>query len=176
MHFDFAILLAAFMTIVAGMGCDANTPDQASDSTVNRRTTQTEPDSEVHKIQSNINDLTGNDAKLVNEFMASVILAFSNKSPQSLEDLSHLGDSERDIKNNLEFARTLMDGGDRVQSWTARPYSEPNWEIMEISKFFPEPTIWIDVTLNDGNRNYPFFFALAPNSANQLRSCYYVAR
>jgi hypothetical protein len=67
-----------------------------------------------------------------------------------------------------------MDGGDRVRSWTAKRYTKPDWEVMEHSDFHPAPTVWIDVILNNGSRDYEIFFALAPGMDGELRSCYYV--
>ena len=69
-----------------------------------------------------------------------------------------------------------MENGDTVRSWSARPYTEPMWSIMRKMQHYPPPSIWIDVTLNDGTRDYPYCFALAPDADGALRSCYYIDR
>jgi hypothetical protein len=116
------------------------------------------------------------DAERAAAFMAKLTQAFEVADATVLKDLSHPGDEPRDRQNTLEFNQSLMDGGDKVQAWTARPYSEPDWEIMEHLRFHPPPTIWIDVTLHDGKREYPLFFACAPDESGDLKSCYYVDR
>ncbi len=63
----------------------------------------------------------------------------------------------RGRKNSREFDESLMDGGDKVRGWSARPYTEPDWDIMRMLQHHPPPSVWIDVTLNDGTRDYPIY-------------------
>lgn len=121
-------------------------------------------------------DLATADAKLVKAFMAAVTRAFEGADPDLLDALSHEGGDPKSRRGSYEFMQLLMKRGDKVQSWSARPYTEPKWTIMRTSQFHPPPSIWIDVTLNDGKRDYGIFFSLAPDADGALRSCYYVAR
>ena len=128
------------------------------------------------KIADSIPELAPADAERAKAFMDKVIHAFEIADAMALEDLSHPGDDPRGRKNSIEFNKSLMEGGDKVQSWSARPYSEPDWEIMEHLKHHPPPTVWIEVTLHDGQREYPLVFACAPDEKGDLKSCYYVDR
>jgi len=121
-------------------------------------------------------NLDSGDEQRVREFMTKITYAFSVANPDILELLSHEGADERDRKNSFDFNQSLMNGGDKVYAWSARPYSEPKWSIMRTVQHHPPPSIWVDVTLNNGKRNYPYCFALALDSTNELRSCYYIER
>jgi hypothetical protein len=116
------------------------------------------------------------DVERVVAFMGDVIRAFELADPALLETLSHPGGDPRGRRNSFEFNKSLMAGGDKVRGWSARPYTEPDWEIMQILQHHPPPTIWIDVTLNNGQGDYPLCFACAPDENGVLRSCYYVDR
>jgi hypothetical protein len=121
-------------------------------------------------------DLDAADVERVTAFMAAVTRAFELADPDLLEALSHEGGDPRGRRNSYEFNRSLMEGGDKVRSWSARPYTEPKWSIMRTLRHHPPPSIWIDVTLNDGVRDYPYCFACATDADGVLRSCYYVDR
>ncbi len=112
----------------------------------------------------------------VEAFMALAVGAFALKDAGLLENLFHPGGDPRGRKNSREFDQALMDGGDTIINWTAMPYTEPNWKIMKTLQHHPPPTVWVDVMLNDGNRDYDYFFALAPIESGELRSCYYIDR
>jgi hypothetical protein len=128
------------------------------------------------QVVGTCNDLDAAAVERVTEFMAEVVRAFTLGDAVMLEALSHPGDDPRSRKNSREFDQSLMDGGDKVQSWSARPYTEPKWSIMRMLQHHPPPSVWIDVTLNDGKRDYPICFALAPDADGTLRSCYYIDR
>jgi hypothetical protein len=121
-------------------------------------------------------DLDAADVERVTAFMAAVIRAFERTDPDLLEALSHEGGDPQGRRNSYEFNQGLMEGGYKVRSWSARPYTEPKWSIMRTLRHHPPSTIWIDVTLNDGTRDYPYCFACAPDADGVLRSCYYVDR
>jgi hypothetical protein len=120
--------------------------------------------------------LSADETTRVQEFMDKVIRAFNSADVVALEDLSHPGDDPRGRANSIEFNKSLIAGGDRVKSWSARPYSDPDWDIMKHMRFHPPPTVWIDVILNDGKRDYPLAFACSPDDNGVLRTCYYVDR
>jgi hypothetical protein len=128
------------------------------------------------KISGTCEGLGPSDVELVTLFVQEVIRAFEIADPFALEALYHPGGDPRGQKNSFEFNRSLMEGGDQVRAWSARPYSEPPWDIMRLFRHHPTPTIWIDVTLNDGNRDYPLYFACSSNKDRVLRACYYVDR
>jgi hypothetical protein len=89
--------------------------------------------SEVSKnlgVAGSCQDLDAADVVRVTAFMAEVIRAFALGAAALLEPLSHPSADPRDNRNDREFDQGLMDGGDKVTSWSARPYTEPNWEIM----------------------------------------------
>jgi hypothetical protein len=121
-------------------------------------------------------DLGPQDRELVKSFMEAVVQAFAKGDAAALQVLDHPGEDQRGQKNSLEFNQSLMEGGDKVIAWAARPYSEPNWDIMKSKRHDPQPTIWIDVTLNNGKRDYPIYFACSPNQEGLLRACHYVDR
>jgi len=121
-------------------------------------------------------DLDIADVGRVRAFMAKVVRAFALADAAILDAMSHPGGDPRGQSNSREFDQSLMDGGDKVRSWSARPYTEPKWRIMRTLRHHPPPSIWIDVTLNDGTRDYPYCFACAPDADGVLRSCYYVDR
>jgi hypothetical protein len=121
-------------------------------------------------------DLAPPDVERVMAFMAAVTRAFQLADPDLLEALGHEGGDPRGRRNSYEFNQTLMENGDKVHNWSARPYTEPKWSIMRTFRHHPPPSIWIDVTLNDGTRDYPYCFACAPDEDGVLRCCYYVDR
>ena len=112
----------------------------------------------------------------VTQFMAGVIKAFTDCKAAQVVKLTHKGQEKASAKSDREFTQGLMNGGDRVVAWHAKKYRQPNWDVMSYLDFYPKPTVWIDVTLHDGNREYPYVFALAPASDNRLLRCYYVDR
>lgn len=118
--------------------------------------------------------LTSSEITAAEEFMGHVEAAFENKDANLLERLSHAGGDPRGIKNTIEYNQNLMNGGDRVKSWTAKRYERPDWDYLKTNDFYPEPTVWVDVVLNNGSGDYFIFFALAPNAEGDLRSCYYI--
>ena len=69
-----------------------------------------------------------------------------------------------------------MNGGDKVQNWSARPYTEPKWDMMRMFQYYPPPSVWVDVVLNNGKRDYDYCIVLAPDANGTLRSCYYIDR
>jgi len=121
-------------------------------------------------------DLDTTDIARVTTFMAAVSRGFELADPDILETLSHKGGDPQGRRNSYEFNQSLMKGGDKVRSWSARAYTEPKWRIMRTLQHHPPPSIWIDVTLNNGTRDYPYYFACAPNAGGVLLSCYYVDR
>jgi hypothetical protein len=127
-------------------------------------------------VRSECRDLQPNDVERVRAFMAAVVQAFEAADAGALEALRHAGGDPLGRKNSFEFNQSLMKGGDKVRSWSAKPYSEPKWEIMRSLRHHPSPTVWIDVTLHDGRRDYAYCFACSPNYEGALRSCYYVDR
>jgi len=128
------------------------------------------------RIAGSMKGLSPADVERVNGFMERVIRAFEVADPNALQEMEHPGGDPRGTRNTFEFNKSLMGGGDKVRSWSAQPYSEPDWEIMEILRFQPPPTIWIEVTLHDGKREYPLAFACLADEEGFLRSCYYVDR
>ena len=116
------------------------------------------------------------DAKRVTAFMAAVTRAYKLAESDLLDALTHDGQDVRARQSTKEFRQSLMEGGDKVQTWSARPYTEPAWSIMRTSQLHPPPSVWIDVTLNNGKRDYPIFFAVAPDEKGRFRSCYYIDR
>jgi hypothetical protein len=121
-------------------------------------------------------DLDAADVEQVTAFLAAATRAFALKDVGLLETLSHPGGDPQGRRNSREFDQSLMVGGDTIQRWAARPYMEPKWRIMREFQHHPPPTIWVDVTLNDGKRDYPYCFALAPGEGGKLLSCYYIDR
>jgi hypothetical protein len=150
-------------------GCSpAKNAKQASDS-ADRKT-----DAKSTDVSAPIDPLTDLENERARDFMAKVTSAFEMRDAEALEQLAHPGDEPRDRENTIEYNRSLMDGGDRVKSWTAKRYAKPDWEVLEHRDFSPAPTVWIDVVLNDGSRDYEIFYALAPGTDGEYRSCYYV--
>ena len=72
------------------------------------------------------------------------------------------GASESGQRNTFDYNQGLMEGGDRIVSWSASPYKEPRWSIMKLYQHHPEPTVWVLVMLDDGRRQTEYCFALAP--------------
>jgi hypothetical protein len=120
--------------------------------------------------------LSSEDVASVGLFMAAAIRAFELADPAIIEALFHPGFPPRSRQSAFDFNKLLMTGGDKVRSWSARPYTEPAWGVMRRNRHHPPPTIWIDVTLNDGKRDSSYYFACAPDEEGALRSCYYVLR
>lgn len=129
-----------------------------------------------NKVKSKTTGLRKADRECVTKFMDQVVKIFESCKAEKLSKLDHKGASAAQDDADLQFAQRLMNNGDRVVAWTARKYTEPSWSIMKHNDFFPAPKLWIDVTLNNGNHDYPFFFALAPAKNGSLRSCFYVDR
>jgi hypothetical protein len=69
-----------------------------------------------------------------------------------------------------------MDDGNKVRTWSARPYTEPTWEIMRTRQHYPPPSIWIDVTLNDGKTDDTENYFVSPDEKGALRACYCIDR
>jgi hypothetical protein len=126
------------------------------------------------KIAGTVQKLTPVVAERVDAFMSKVIHAFEIGEPVALQALEHPGCDPRTRKNSLDFNKSLMAGGDKVRSWSARPYSEQEWKIMKDLRRHPSPTIWVVITLHDGKREYPLAFACSPNNEGDLGSCHYV--
>ena len=116
------------------------------------------------------------DVERVKSFMETVVQAFAKADAAALQALDHPSEDPRGQKNSLEFNQSLMKGGDKVVTWMARPYSGPDWEIMKSKRHDPQPTVWIDVTLNKGQRDYPIYFVCSPNQEGLLRTCHHVDR
>lgn len=116
------------------------------------------------------------DVKRVTAFMAAVTRAYKLAEPDLLDALTHEEEDLRSRQSTKGFMRSLMEGGDKVRTWSARPYTEPAWSIMRTSQLHPPPSVWVDVMLNNGKRDYPIFFAVAPDEKGFLRSCYYIDR
>jgi hypothetical protein len=127
-------------------------------------------------ITSTCEGLDAADVQRAAEFMASVIHAFQTADPSALASLDHAGGDPRGQKNSYDFNQSLMKRGDKVRAWTARPYTEPDWEVMSYLRHHPSPSVWIDVTLNNGEGDYPICFVCSPDAEGRLRTCYYVDR
>jgi hypothetical protein len=130
----------------------------------------------VPEINGQCEGLDAPDVERVTTFMSGVIQAFESCDPFALEKLSHVGGDPRGRKNTFEYRKLLMEGGDKVRAWVARPYSEPKWGIMRSLRHHPNPAIWIEVTLNDGQRDNRVCYACSLNEQGALRICYYVDR
>lgn len=150
-------------------GCSLAKDDNQATESADR-----EPDATSTDTSAPIDPLTDLENERARDFMAQVTSAFEARNPQALEQLAHPGGDPRGRENTIKFNQSLMDGGDRVKSWTAKRYSKPDWEYLEDKDFYPAPTVWIDVILNDGSRDYEIFCALAPGTDGEFRSCYYV--
>ena len=147
--FRTVVCLISLAICVHIAGCSpAKNTNQASDS-ADRQT-----DAKTTDVSPPIDPLTDLENERARDFMAKVTSAFEARNPQTLEDLSHPWDDPRGRENTIKFNQSLMDGGDRVKSWTAKRYSKPDWEYLEDKDFYPAPTVWIDVVLNDGSRDY----------------------
>ena|SRR5215204_1047490 len=128
------------------------------------------------KIAGICENLDATAAQQATEFMASVIHAFEVADPSALQSLDHKGGDPRGRKNSYDFNQSLMKRGDKVRAWSARPYTEPKWDVMRYLRHHPTPSVWIDVTLNNGEGDYPICFICSPDSEDRLRTCYYVDR
>lgn len=162
-------VLIAVAVCVHFAGCTpANSAKNADESDTQKT------DASSTTVSAPIDPLTDLENERAGDFMAKVTSAFEARNPQALEELSHPWDDPRGRENSIKYAQGLMDGGDRVKSWIAKRYAKPDWEYLEDNDFHPAPTVWIDVVLNDGSRDYEIFFALAPAPDGEFRSCYYV--
>ena len=94
--------------------------------------------------------------------MQAAAQAFEDKNPHALAAMQHAGASESGQRNTFDYNQGLMEGGDRIVSWSASPYKEPRWSIMKLYQHHPEPTVWVLVMLDDGRRQTEYCFALAP--------------
>ncbi len=130
----------------------------------------------IPRIAGTVKGLSPTDVERVNGLMNKIVRAFDTADPVALQETEHSGGDPRGAENTFDFNKSLMDGGDKVRSWSACPYSEPDWEIMKDLRFQPHPTIWIEITLHDGKREYPLAFACAADEKGVLRSCYYAER
>ena len=84
--------------------------------------------------------------------MQAAAQAFEDKNPHALAAMQHAGASESGQRNTFDYNQGLMEGGDRIVSWSASPYKEPRWSIMKLYQHHPEPTVWVLVMLDDGRR------------------------
>ena len=122
-------------------------------------------------------DLSVEEEEQVAAFMEKLIQGFNAADAEAVEDgLSHPGGDPRGRTNTIKFNQSLMDGGDRVKSWSARRWTEPDWDVMRYMRFHPQPTIWIDVALFNGKREYPLAFSCSPDGNGVLKVCHYVDR
>jgi hypothetical protein len=121
-------------------------------------------------------DLTDDDAKRVSSFMATLSNIFERANTDLLDALNHGGRDPESRRSLHEFIQMLIRAGDKVRSWSARPYTEPKGGRFRTRQHHPPPSIALDVTLNNGKRDYGIYIALAPDSNGVLLSCHEVNR
>ena len=127
-------------------------------------------------ISITFDGLDAGQQQAVTRFMQAAAQAFEDKNPHALAAMQHAGASESGQRNTFDYNQGLMEGGDRIVSWSASPYKEPRWSIMKLYQHHPEPTVWVLVMLDDGRRQTEYCFALAPTEDGGLKSCYYIDR
>jgi hypothetical protein len=121
-------------------------------------------------------ELDAADVKRVTAFMAALTRAYELADPDLVDALGHKGEDARSRQGTKDLAWLLMDDGNKVRTWSARPYTEPTWEIMRTQQHYPPPSIWIDVTLNDGKKDDLQCYFVSPDEKGVLRACYCIDR
>ena len=104
------------------------------------------------QISITFDGLDAGQQQAVTRFMQAAAQAFEDKNPHALAAMQHAGASESGQRNTFDYNQGLMEGGDRIVSWSASPYKEPRWSIMKLYQHHPEPTVWVLVMLDDGRR------------------------
>ncbi len=116
------------------------------------------------------------DVKRVRAFMAELTRFYELADPELLDALTHEGEDPDSRQGSKDLTWLLMDDGYKVRTWSARPYTEPTWDIMQKIQHYPPPSIWIDVTLNDGKTDDTENYFVAPDEKGVLRACYCIDR
>jgi hypothetical protein len=121
-------------------------------------------------------ELDAADVKRVTAFMAELTRAYELADPDLVDALTHEGEDPDFRQAGKDLTWMLMDDGNKVRTWSARPYTEPTWEIMRTRQHYPPPSIWIDVTLNDGKTDDTENYFVSPDEKGALRACYCIDR
>src|SRR5262245_19590777 len=121
-------------------------------------------------------NLDATDVKRVTAFMAALTRAFKVADPDLVDALAHEGEDPDSRQAGKDLTWMLMDDGNKLRTWSARPYTEPTWEIMRTQQHYPPPSIWSDVTLSDGKKDDLGRYFVAPDGKGVLRVCYCIDR
>ncbi|QDT11000.1 hypothetical protein [Planctomycetes bacterium K23_9] len=115
----------------------------------------------------------------VEEFMAKVVAIYDDQKICDVQDL-HFDQCPDDPRNDTTCVNHHMhlceNEHKTVYAWNARPFSPPDTPYYEKHKFNPDPTIWIEVTLQDGRSEHTANFVCCPNSDGKLQACHWIDR
>ena len=123
--------------------------------------------------------LSDSQAKSATSFVDKVIEIISQRKIWYFRDLhfNHCPDDRRNDSTCINFHMELCENETKtIVSWRARPFSPPDTPYYKTHKFDPEPTIWIEVLLNDGKRDIEANFVCSPDDEGVLKACHWVDR
>lgn len=131
------------------------------------------------EIQSSCKGLSESQEESARAFTDRVIEIFEKGKIWDFREIhfNHCPDDLRNDSTCINFHMALCENErKRVVSWNARPFSPPDTPYYENHRYNPEPTIWIEVILNDGKRDIEANFVCSPDDDGELRACHWIAR